>query len=320
LSRDAPWGVFGDQAFSYGQYPWGPGEVLRYHGINTFVLAAAMDSFLKRQVGRQAHLWEMVVAEVFRPIGVFHLPTLHTQEADGGRGIPHLEAGLYPTIEDVAKLTTLLQHGGQHQGQQILHAGKRAEALYKANAMGLPNNSMKNRFGEGRYNLSFWSVPYRTATGCFFQIPNMSGWGGNVVGLLPNGISAFRFADGDHYDVDTMVLAGEAIRPFPCPSISGEAPAVRQPLTASAMRAELPGYTFYTGPMNIFIAANGVLYGTVKRGPDGASEQDVGTWHITPDGQWCRAWRWWDHRRERCHIVYREGETSNCPSKTDFSI
>jgi hypothetical protein len=136
--------------------------------------------------------------------------------------------------------------------------------------------------------------------------------------LLPNGISAFRFADGDHYDVDTMVLAGEAIRPFPCPSISGEAPTVRQPLTASAMRAELPGYTFYTGPMNIFIAADGVLYGTVKRGPDGASEQDVGTWHITPEGQWCRTWRWWDNRRERCHMVYREGETFELSVKDRF--
>ncbi|HEX9871451.1 MAG TPA: hypothetical protein VGC99_23175 [Candidatus Tectomicrobia bacterium] len=92
----------------------------------------------------------------------------------------------------------------------------------------------------------------------------------------------------------------------------------RQPLTASAMRAELPGYTFYTGPMNIFIAADGVLYGTVKRGPDGASEQDVGTWHITPEGQWCRTWRWWDNRRERCHIVYREGETFELSVKDRF--
>jgi Beta-lactamase len=207
-----------DVSFSYGQYPWGPGEVLRYNGTHTFVLAAAMDSFLKRQAGPQAHLWDMVVAEVFQPIGIFQAPMMHTQEADGGRGIPILAYGLYPTIDDVAKLTTLLQHGGQHQGQQLLHAGKLAEALYKTNARGLPNNSVKNRFGEGRYQLSFWSAPSRTATGCVFQILYMLGYGGNFVVLLPNGISAFRFADGDHYDVDSMVLAGEAIRPFPCPA------------------------------------------------------------------------------------------------------
>jgi hypothetical protein len=139
---------------------------------------------------------------------------MHTQEADGGRGIPFLTIGLYPTIDDVAKLTTLLQHGGQHQGQQLLHAGKLAEALYKTNARGLPSY-LENRFGVGRYHLSFWSMPYRTATGCVFQIPYMAGHGGNSVVLLPNGLSAFRFADGHHYDVGTMVLAGGGHPPLP---------------------------------------------------------------------------------------------------------
>jgi hypothetical protein len=29
---------------------------------------------------------------------------LHTQESGGGRGVPHLLHGLYPTIDDLAKL------------------------------------------------------------------------------------------------------------------------------------------------------------------------------------------------------------------------
>ncbi len=298
-----------DVSFSYGKYPWGPGEVLRYNSTHTFVLAAAMDSFLKRQVGPQAQLWDMVVAEVFRPIGIVHAPMMHTQEADGGRGIPILAVGLYLTIDDVAKLTTLLQHGGQYQGQQVLHAATLAEALYQTTAMGLPSRQ-ENRFGEGRYHLSFWSVPYRTATGCFFQIPYMGGAGGNLVVLLPNGISAFRFADGFNNDVDAMVLAGEAIRPFPCPAGSGEAPPrERQPLTASELRAELSGNTFYAGPLNVFVAPGGVLYGMLKGKPDGGTEYDVGTWHITPDGQVCNRWNVWDGRRERCATVYREGES-----------
>ena len=118
-----------DMAFSYGKYSWGLGEVLRYNSTQTFVLAAAMDSFLKRQAGPTADLWDTVVAEVFQPLGIFHAPMLHTPETDGKRGIPHLLQGLYPTIDDVAKLTTLLQNGGQHQGQQLLHAAKLAEAL-----------------------------------------------------------------------------------------------------------------------------------------------------------------------------------------------
>jgi hypothetical protein len=309
-----------EAAFSAGQYPWGPGEVLRYNDINTFVLAAAMDSFLKRQVGPQAQLWNMVVAEVFRPIGIVHLPVLHTREAAGERGIPLLGYGLYPTLDDVAKLTTLLQQGGQHQGRQLLSAAKLAEALDTTDARGLPSRE-ENRFGEGRYHGSFWSVPYRTASGCFFQIPYMAGLGGNLVVLLPNGISAFRFADGGDYRVDSLVQVGEALRPFPCPAGATEPPPpARPPLTASELRAEVPGHTFVWDPMNSFpeifggqltmvVSADGVLYGTFRGGPDGGTEEDVGQWHITPEGQFCRRWYVWQHRRERCAAVSRGGET-----------
>ena len=112
-----------------------------------------------------------------------------------------------------------------HQRLSILEL---AEALDTSEARGLPSGQ-ENRFGEGRYHLSFWSVPYRTATGCVFQIPYMRGYGGNVVVLLPNGVSAFRFADGGNFDLESMVLAGEAIRPFSCPPGSGAAlPPARQ--------------------------------------------------------------------------------------------
>ena len=168
--------------------------------------------------------------------------------------------------------------------------------------------------------LSFWSVPYRTATGCVFQIPYMMGFGGNLVVLLPNGISAFRFADGHHYNVDTMVLAGEAMRPFPCAVGSAETPPARQLLSASALRAELRGNTFYADSLNrfpgslrghltMFVAADGMQYGRLKTRPDAGAEHDVGTWHITPDGHFCNTWHVWRSRRERCFAVYREGET-----------
>jgi hypothetical protein len=310
-----------DAAFAFGKYPWGPGEVFRYNSMNTFVLAAAMDSFLKRQGGPKLSLWDMVVTDVFQPLGIFQLPIRHTQEATGERGLPLLENGLYPTIDDLAGLTTLLQHGGQHHGQQLLSATKLAEALYKTDGKGLPSGWTANRFGEGRYHRSFWSVPYRTASGCVFQIPLMAGYGGNVVVLLPNGISAFRVADGDHYDVDAMVLAGEAIRPFPCAAGSEQtSPPARQPLTASQLRTELAGHTLYSEPMQmfpilagghltLFVAADGVLYGTYKAEPDLGTERDLGRWHLTPDGQFCRQWHVWRSQREHCFTVYREGET-----------
>jgi hypothetical protein len=165
--------------------------------------------------------------------------------------------------------------------------------------------------------MSFWSVPYRTATGCLFQVPYMFGYGGNFVVLLPNGVSAFRFADGGNFDLESMVLAGEAIRPFPCPAGSAETSSpARPPLTADDLRAEVPEHTFYREPVTIFpsvfsgrfamfVGADGTLYGTFTPQSDGVTEHDVGRWRITPEGQFCRTWHAWDHRRERCHTLRR---------------
>jgi hypothetical protein len=149
----------------------------------------------------------------------------------------------------------------------------------------------------------------------------MLGYGGNLVVLLPNGVSAFRFADGFHLDLESLILAGESVRPFPCPEGSAETPPVPpQPLTAGDLCTEVTGHTFYRDPVTIFpaifggrltmfVAGDGVLYGTFSRRPDGGTEHDVGRWHITPEGQFCHTWHVWDRRRERCFAVYREGET-----------
>lgn len=291
-------------ALGYGTYPWGPGEVLRYNSTQTLVLAVALDTYLKRREGPNANLWDMVRTEVYRPIGIAHAPAMHTIEADGGRGLPLLGYGLYLTVDDVAKIVTLLQNGGRHEGAQLLSATKLAEALYRTGAtVGLPNRALRNRFGEGRYHLSFWSVPYRTSGGCFFQIPYMAGLGGNLVALLPNGVSVFRFADGMNYDLDAMILAGESIRPFCPPPATVAAPdPARVPLSASELAAEIPGHTFAFGTQRLFFAPGGRLYGAV---PDDA---DLGHWTITADARVCCAWTKWDNALARCYAIYREGE------------
>jgi hypothetical protein len=292
-----------DRGFTFGRYPWPRGEVVRYNSAITFTLAAAMDAYLKQKAGPNAHLWDMVADEVYRPIGILHEPTMHTLEADGSRGIPLLGYGLTPTIDDIAKLTTLLQQGGRHGSVQLLSAAKLAEALYRTSATGL-SVLRRNRFGDYRYHLSFWSVPYVTDLGCRFLIPHMAGYGGNLVVLLPNGVSAFRIADGNTYDIETMILAGEAIRPF---CTSAPAPAAPQapaaPLSAAELRAELPGNTFGVGLVRVFIAPDGRQYSAVGTGVD------VGRWRITPEGLYCRSWNVSDGGRERCYRVYRDGET-----------
>jgi hypothetical protein len=121
-----------------------------------------------------------------------------------------------------------------------------------------------------------------------------------------------------------MVLAGEAVRPFPCPAPLRQVPPLRarQPLSASDVGAELAGHTLYSDSMQMFaifgghfaayLASDGVLYGThtaeFDRSTRGAPKHDVGRWRITPDGEFCSQWHVWGNQREQCSAVYREGE------------
>jgi hypothetical protein len=213
-----------------------------------------------------------------------------------------LAVGLYPTSDDVAKLAALFQGGGRYEGRPLLRGVKVAEALYRTGTQGLPIGG-KNRFGERRYHLSFWSVPYRTANGCFFQIPFMAGAGGNLVVLLPNGVSAFRLADGGDHDLESMVRAGEAIRPLCASPLADPPPARPAPLTASELAAELPGNTFYGPGVHFYVDPTGVLYAATTEAVD------VGRWEITPDGRYCAAWNAHDRGRRRCHTVHRQDQT-----------
>ena len=201
-------------AFSYKNYPWGPGEVARYNSSTLFVLAAAMDSYLKSMEGPQADLWQMVTEEVYNPIGISYAPVLRTTEPDGSQGLPVLAYGLYPTVEELARIAILLQNGGRYQEQQILHAGKLAEALRLTDNRGLPTGD-RTRYGDTTYLMSFWADAYRTGNGKYFLIPYMSGYGGNRLVLAPNGVSSFRFTDSMNYDTVPLIRATEAVQPFP---------------------------------------------------------------------------------------------------------
>ena len=201
-------------AFSYNNYPWGPGEIARYNSVNTFILSAAMDAFLKEEGGPQADIWDMVVEEVYQPIGVQYAPIMRTIEPDGSKGLPIFGYGLYPTVDDLAKITALLQNGGRYEGQQLLHPGKLAEALYQGQAIGLPTGQ-SSPFGEQRYNASYWGLPYQNSEGEAITVPYMMGYGGNLVALVPNGLTAFRFADAHNYDVYSLVRAAAEIEPLP---------------------------------------------------------------------------------------------------------
>ena len=62
-----------------------------------------------------------------------------------------------------------------------------------------------------------WYMPFRGKDGCLVWIPEMSGYGGNQVVLMPNGMTGIRLADGasgGQYDSEGMARLADDLVPF----------------------------------------------------------------------------------------------------------
>jgi hypothetical protein len=64
-----------------------------------------------------------------------------------------------------------------------------------------------NAWGQSRHLVSFWSILWSNSSNCSVRVP-MLGAGGDLIGLLPNGVILIRYAESGDEDVDPMVTAG----------------------------------------------------------------------------------------------------------------
>ncbi len=194
-------------------YPWGPGKVARYRDEDMFMLGVAMNAFLQSKEGAGADIWSMLKNEVFAPIGIHYAPTNRTIEPDGNPGQPLMAYGYYPTIGDMVRIARLYQNAGRQGGTQILYAPRIAHLVAGPSPRGLPTGEQLS-FGETTYGDAFWVAPYVSSRGCRIYYPRMIGWGGNIVALMPHGLTGIRLAKSagaaNHADVDTAGMARAA--------------------------------------------------------------------------------------------------------------
>jgi CubicO group peptidase (beta-lactamase class C family) len=201
-----------------GNYPWGPGEVFRYRSTDTTVLAAAMQAYFMTKEGAQADLWESLTQEVFVPLGIDRLPIARTIETNGKPGVPLMSVGMYPTFEEVIKLSRLLQNHGEYNNQQLLHRELTARTVSPDIDRGFANGWVNRQGGKGHYEKGFWLSP-QDWSGCNLRTTGMAGFGGNYVIIMPNGTIGIRFADGhddgpytwDSYGIRSV---SHSLRPF----------------------------------------------------------------------------------------------------------
>jgi hypothetical protein len=174
-------------------YPWGPGQVVRYRDQDMFMLGVAMDNFLKSREGPAADLWSMLEREVFAPIGIHYAPINRTIERAGAPGQPLMAYGYYATISDLVKVARLFHDHGGHGGTQLLYAPRIEQLLYGTTPRGLPTGA-RTRDGEMQYFTAFWQMRYDALEGCRLYLPQMLGWGGNIVALYPGALTGIRIA------------------------------------------------------------------------------------------------------------------------------
>ncbi|MBN1260958.1 MAG: hypothetical protein JXB35_09790 [Anaerolineae bacterium] len=175
-----------------------PGQRWVYRSCDTFILTRAMHNFLQSKEGPDADIYQFVVDEVFKPLGVGPgaFSTVRTED-DNWQGQAEGGYGMWLVADDIAKITTLLNvAGGKIDGVQVLDPGLLAAALQRdPQDRGL-------EIEEGRYyNNGFWATRYTEAGGfdCEFWTAEMVGISGNVVVLMPNGTTYYYYSDSREF-------------------------------------------------------------------------------------------------------------------------
>jgi len=182
----------------------GPGQAFYYMDQDMWIAALAMERFLQMHEGPDATILNMLIEEVYKPIGVDHFVAGSSYTATGEVGFPYSAWGVLPTIDYLAKTGRLIANKGMSEdGVQIL-----SEEL------------VEDFFTNSGYQFAFWKTQFVDGTGDKFNIPTMSGSGGNYVLSMPNGLVGFALGCNSYNfswsdaQKQTIVEAADNLQPF----------------------------------------------------------------------------------------------------------
>lgn len=185
-------------AFSCEAYPRaiGPGRAWVYHTPDTYLLGVALDNVLKQQTrGADSDIFNDVVeADIFAPLQLS--PTARTtRRSYDATAQPFFGWGLFLHADDIAKLGMFLgPDQGRINDQPLLDDGLLAQAMQRdAEHRGLQVAHLENF----RYQHGFWARNLQQELGCGQPtwVPFMSGFGGILVAMFPNGAIWYSAAD-----------------------------------------------------------------------------------------------------------------------------
>jgi len=196
-------------AFTLFPHKAAPGTTWVYQTHTTFILTQAMNNYLQERQGSEADIFNSIRDAVFKPLHMSQgsLSMLRTDNSESGK--PFGGYGLFFVQDDIAKIGRFLNNGeGVVDGKQVLDATRLHESLFRtANpstlGISVPDTGIPGVPNTFRYHNQFWGK-HMTASEfpqyrCNFWVSFMSGYGGNTVLLLPNGVTYYIFSDGNEF-------------------------------------------------------------------------------------------------------------------------
>ncbi|MGV8942392.1 MAG: hypothetical protein ACOH1P_12805 [Lysobacter sp.] len=185
-------------AFACESYPQRsePGKQWVYHTTDTFLLGVTLNSLLKQQPGREDHdiFTDVLDGDIYAALRLS--PTArNTRRTYDAVGQPFFGWGLFLHSDDMVKLGRFLGRDRGHiDGKVLLDVTLLDQALQRdRDARGLQAAHLKNF----RYQHGFWARNLQVELGCDQPtwVPFMSGFGGILIVMFPNGATWYSVAD-----------------------------------------------------------------------------------------------------------------------------
>jgi hypothetical protein len=190
-----------------------PGNRWVYRTADTYVLGTALSAFVKRRLGRKKDLYDdVVVADLWRPLGLSPV-TAFTRRTYDAVAQPFTGWGLVLHRDDIARIARWLSSGdGTSTAQSLLDSRMLAEALQRVPG----NRGLQAIDARTRYQHGFYGRDVGPDIGCAGPawVPYMTGYGGIVVVLFPNGSVYYYVSDGDTFRWRRAAIESERIRSY----------------------------------------------------------------------------------------------------------
>ncbi len=183
-----------------------PGKVWVYRTTDTYVLGTAMQAFARAHLGANADLYRDVhVAQLWRALHLSPVLDDSLRTYDTARQ-PFAGYGLTYHRDDIARIARFLAGD-----EPLLDPALRARALQRDPA----HRGMQAGYPHFTYVGGVWARDIAPELGCAKEtwVPFMSGFGGNSIVMLPNGVIYYYFGDSEVWDWSSAAIEINKLKP-----------------------------------------------------------------------------------------------------------